>query len=85
MNGRIYRLRKKNTVNYFGPAQYEAAVSKIDRAFNSDAVQLAEIKTDDTSISPIILEVLRYNGYNPEKISFFSKRIQYKFKKVNLP
>ena len=80
MEGRYYRLRRRNAVNYFGPAQYEAAVRKIDRAFSSNAVQKAEIKTDDTSISPIILEVLKYNGYTPEKVDFFAKRIQYKFK-----
>lgn len=81
MEGRIYRLRRKSRINYFDPATYEAANKKIQEVFASNAIQMAEIKTADTTISPFIKEVLEFNGIPIENVTISSgRRIKYKIK-----
>ena len=80
MEGRIYRLRRRNAVNYFGPAQYEEAGKHITAVKKYDAVKTVEVTTDNTNISPVLRAVLEHNGYTPEETNITNKKIKYTIK-----
>lgn len=70
MVGRIYRLRKKSRVNYFSPADYEAAGKLIELVQQYDGlVNTVEVKTSNpTELEPIISAILEHNGFSVKKV-----------------
>ena len=79
MEGRIYRLRKKNNTNYFSPAEYEAAGKLIDIVKQYDGlVNTVEVGTSNpTDIQPVIMAVLKHNGFSVKKVITEKKKLKF--------
>lgn len=79
MVGRIYRLRNKSQVNYFSPADYETAGKLIDIVKQYDGlVNTVEVGTSNpTDIQPIILAVLKHNGFSVKKVITGNNKLKF--------
>ena len=76
---RVYRLRKRKVVNSFSPAEYEAAGKLITIVKQYDGlVNTVEVGTSNpTDIQPVILSVLRHNGFKVKKVITANKKLKF--------
>lgn len=77
MNGRIYRLRRRNAVNLFGPADYESLGSHISNVKQYQVAKTVEVTTDDTTINPYLKEILVFNKIKPGQVKITNKKIKF--------
>lgn len=79
---RVYKLRRKKSVNSFDPATYRSAGGLIQNVLTYGANEINVIvDKGDNSIASTLIEVLEYNGLKPKNYKLKNKKIKLYFTK----